>query len=296
MKRFKQKVIRFTAVFLAVNILIDTVFATLALALTSGPSSPEFASFEPVATTNMVNTFTGDFTYNLPVLQIPGPDGGGYAMSLAYHSGANSEEEASWVGYGWTLNPGSINRNVRGFPDDYKGVPIKQFNKIPVNWTASATLGRGLKYFGKKKFKIPKEIANPRNLEPFMTYVDSDLLPDVEKAKLSLNYTRTLRYNNYTGLMSFYGIGGSAFGFSGLDMKKSAKGRTWNAKFNPLKAIYKIKKGFGVKVHKAKEGKHIKINHQFSSSSLTQSLRGALGAPFSTKYGLYTFSERIKNV
>lgn len=106
-------------------------------ALTSGPSQPEFSSFEPVATTNMVNEFTGDLTYNLPVINIPGANGGGYAMSLAYHSGTSPEEEASWVGYGWSLNPGAITRNKRGFPDDWDKMPVKYWNKVPKNWTVS---------------------------------------------------------------------------------------------------------------------------------------------------------------
>jgi len=92
------------------------------MALTSGPSQPEFSSFEPVASTNMVDEFTGDFTYNIPVVEIPGPDGVGYALSLSYHSGTTPEEEGSWVGYGWTLNPGAINRNKRGYPDDWNGI------------------------------------------------------------------------------------------------------------------------------------------------------------------------------
>jgi hypothetical protein len=40
---------------------------------------------------------------------------------MAYHSGASIDDEASWVGYGWSLNPGSINRQLRGIPDDFNG-------------------------------------------------------------------------------------------------------------------------------------------------------------------------------
>src|SRR5690349_6160101 len=72
--------------------LLGQMLAPLsALALTGGPTQPEFSSFEPVTTTNMVNEFTGGFTYNLPVLKVPGPEGAGYALSLSYHSGASAE-------------------------------------------------------------------------------------------------------------------------------------------------------------------------------------------------------------
>src|SRR5690606_28921980 len=88
---------RIISAFLALNLLFEIVSPCVAMALTAGPSQPEFSSFEPVATTDMVNDFTGDFTYNLHVLNVPGPDGGGYFMSLSYHSGVSCEEEASWV-------------------------------------------------------------------------------------------------------------------------------------------------------------------------------------------------------
>ncbi len=116
-------------------------------ALTGGPSSPDFSSFEPVATTNMVNDFTGQFAYNIPLIEIPGASGGGYAMSLSYHSGDGPESEASWVGAGWTLNPGSINRVKRGIPDDYKGNEIKYYNDVPPVWTIAATQTNQMEYY-----------------------------------------------------------------------------------------------------------------------------------------------------
>jgi hypothetical protein len=83
-----------------------------------GPQSPEASSFEPVDASDMVNLFTGDMSYVIPFLSIPGPDGG-YPLSLSYHAGIAMEQEASWVGLGWTLNPGAINRSVNGYPDDW---------------------------------------------------------------------------------------------------------------------------------------------------------------------------------
>ena len=60
-------------------------FPAVAVALTAGPSQPEVKSFEPVGTTEMVNLFSGDFTYNIPLLEVPGPDGG-YPINLFYNS------------------------------------------------------------------------------------------------------------------------------------------------------------------------------------------------------------------
>jgi hypothetical protein len=113
----KRKLLKPIALFLAINFLANTLAPTISYALTAGPSAPEYTSFEPVDTTDMVNLSTGDFTYNIPLLNVPGPEGG-YPLSLSYHAGIGPEEEASWVGLGWTLNPGALNRSVNGYPDD----------------------------------------------------------------------------------------------------------------------------------------------------------------------------------
>lgn len=117
----KKKLQRLLAAFFIVNILFNTFLPTISFALTSGPTAPEATSFEPVDTTDMVNLVTGDFTYNMPLLEVPGP-AGGYPISMAYHAGIQVNQEASWIGLGWNLNPGAINRTTSGMPDDYKNV------------------------------------------------------------------------------------------------------------------------------------------------------------------------------
>lgn len=93
-------------------------------ALTSGPSQPEMKGFEAAGTADMVDLFTGDFTYNIPLLDV-----GGYPINMSYHSGTGMDDEASWVGLGWSLNPGVMNRQVRGLPDDFNGDEItRDFN------------------------------------------------------------------------------------------------------------------------------------------------------------------------
>lgn len=86
----------------------------------TGPVAPEAASFEPIDATDMVDLVSGDFSYVLPLMEVPGPSGG-YPISLHYHAGVTGDMESSWVGLGWNLNPGSIMRSVNGVADDYKG-------------------------------------------------------------------------------------------------------------------------------------------------------------------------------
>lgn len=91
-----------------------------------GPNAPEAASFEPVDATDMVNLVTGNLSYVLPLLNVPSPEGG-YPIALSYHAGVAMEQEASWVGLGWSLNPGTINRGVNGYPDDWGKTNINEF-------------------------------------------------------------------------------------------------------------------------------------------------------------------------
>lgn len=81
-----------------------------------GPSQPEMTAFKSVGSDNMVSPFTGDFSYNLPLLDV-----GGYPINMFYNSGITMDQEASWVGLGWNINPGTITRNMRGLPDDFNG-------------------------------------------------------------------------------------------------------------------------------------------------------------------------------
>jgi YD repeat-containing protein len=97
-----------------------TVFVSFGL---TTKNQPEFSSYEPVGTTDMVNLITGDFVYNLPIVTIPGPEGG-FTLPLSYHAGIELDEEASWVGLGWSVNAGAIQRSVSIYPDDYEGNQI----------------------------------------------------------------------------------------------------------------------------------------------------------------------------
>lgn len=87
----------------------------------SGPVAPEIESFSPPGQVDLVDHFTGDFRYSIPLMDVPGPNGG-YPIALSYANGITPDQDASWVGLGWSLNPGGIVRQMRGIPDDFKGV------------------------------------------------------------------------------------------------------------------------------------------------------------------------------
>jgi len=111
---------RTIAVFLLLVFVQSIFLANYSWALTTGPHQPEYTSYEEPGSTDMVNLLTGDFTYSLPVLDVPGPEGG-FSMPLTYNAGIGLEQEASWVGLGWTMNAGAITRNINEYPDDANG-------------------------------------------------------------------------------------------------------------------------------------------------------------------------------
>jgi hypothetical protein len=143
----RTKLLKGVSAFLAVSMLYQVVFPTMAYALTGGPSQPEVESFEPVGTTQMVDPFTGDFNYNIPLLDIDG-----YPVNMAYHSGVTMDQEASWVGLGWNLNPGVINRSMRGMPDDFSGGSdlIEKNSYIKPQFSFGISVGTGIEFFGKE--------------------------------------------------------------------------------------------------------------------------------------------------
>ena len=115
MKR-RSKYRKLTAFFMLVLFSIETFLPGSVYALTSGPAQPESKSFQAAGISDMVDLFTGNFNYNLPLMDVDG-----YPVNLSYQSGSNIDDEASWVGLGWNINVGAINRQLRGIPDDMNG-------------------------------------------------------------------------------------------------------------------------------------------------------------------------------
>lgn len=134
--------------FMAFLIFFNNVlFPTKAMALTGGASQPEFSSFDPAGASEMVNLFTGDFSYNIPLMDVDG-----YPVNIAYHASPGMEQEASWVGLGWNINAGAINRGMRGLPDDFNGDPVHR----DLNIEPYKAWGVSIGYFGELAgLKIP---------------------------------------------------------------------------------------------------------------------------------------------
>jgi hypothetical protein len=136
---------RLIAVALALLMVADVIFPTALFALSSGPSQPEVQGFQPAGTEDMVDLFSGDMSYNISLLDVEG-----YPVNLFYKAGPGMDQEASWVGLGWNLNAGVVERNLRGLPDDFDGGAdaITRTMGLRPNQTMGVSLGLSLELFG----------------------------------------------------------------------------------------------------------------------------------------------------
>ncbi len=178
MRRFRS--LQVVAAVLAMHMFATTTNS--AYGQSGGPTQPEVQSFEPIGTNQMVDLFTGDFTYNIPLFNLPGPDGG-YPFNLAYHSGIQMEQEASWVGLGWNINVGTINRNVRNLPDDFGGSTDDEITirtDMRPNWTVGVGSKRSWELFG---FEILDDISQ-----------------QTSAVAGSFSMSGSIYYNNYRGI------------------------------------------------------------------------------------------------
>ena len=108
------------ASFLLVLFLSQVFSPTLSWAVGGGAQQVDTAGPSEVSQ-QLVDPFTGDFSYAIPLVDV-----GGYPLNLNYNANVGMEGDASWVGLGWSLNPGAITRSMRGLPDDFKGDTVIQ--------------------------------------------------------------------------------------------------------------------------------------------------------------------------
>lgn len=258
----KSKLFKFLAAFMAFNIIAEVLFPAAAYALTSGPSSPEHEGFQPVSVSEMVNTFTGDFNYNVPVIEIPGgADGGGYALSLSYDGPQSPEQEASWVGFGWNLSPGAINRDIRGYADDAKGDPVLKYNKQRPNWTLATTKRAGLNIFG-------------------------------QEMSIGIAASKTRRFNSFQGYHNYWGVGlslGIKDNIVGLSLTEDANGVTFDADVSFQGIVSAGWKNTSVKVSEGKELTNAEKQLKWFKLNQRKTAYGTIG--LGGQYGLLSYKD-----
>lgn len=263
--RTRHTFTRVLALTSAFSLLLTLLPVGFANASNSGPHQPEFTGFEPVSTHDMVNTFTGDFTYNLPLLEVPGPNGLSYPINLAYHSGLSPDQEASWVGLGWTLNPGAVNRNVKGFPDDLKNETVTYHDKMEpmeiMSWTVDGNI---------EAVALDKDADEPTNFA------------------LSAGVGYTQVWNSYTGInhipTASLGIMNSLSGTMTFDEEN---GTTFLISFNPISLALKLA-SLGKKNAETDTEAEETEKTRFDVGELVKRLKSGLASNYPGSRGFYS--------
>ncbi|MBN2613778.1 MAG: hypothetical protein JXB00_19630, partial [Bacteroidales bacterium] len=208
-------------------------YSPIAKSQNSGPNAPEAMQFEPVDATDMVNLVTGDVSYVLPLLSIPSPEGD-FPIAINYHAGIAMDQEASWVGLGWNLNVGAINRTVLGTPDDmnegrthttfydYLGDYEKNSTGcwVPIymimcgteiswgdDWSFGGSVGLGNVYFGNSFGSHGYDnfvgIGSPNGMGVSASFGTSGVGVGVSFGNLNLSYNSNGYFNIGVSLVSF---------------------------------------------------------------------------------------------
>lgn len=251
----KEKVYRIVAVYLLLVMLFDIVQPVQLYALTSGPSQPEVQSFEPVNTTEMVDPFTGDFNYNIPLLTVPGPNGG-YPINIAYHAGIGMEQEASWVGLGWNLNVGALNRSMRGLPDDFNGEKVRK----TLSMRPQINAGFGWDASAISQFTIPELFGLPIDWSQLTSTTYNN----------SLGFGYQCYWNNYSGV--------------GLSLDMTAAKQTSRSTGNNFTTV-----GYGLNLSlDPQSGAGVQPSASFGARIADQNSLFTVSAGYSTRQGLYS--------
>ncbi len=176
-----------------------------------GPGSPEASSFKAVGSNNLVNLASGDFSYSIPLLDV-----GGYPVNLFYTGGVTMEQEASWVGLGWNINPGAVSRNMRGVPDDFNGTDLlTQHQNLKPNRTWGGEVGFNLEIIGIKNPKFGGSLGFSYN-----NYLGPEL--DIgAKISLSLSTSKTVKAEKTGGASLTASLGTKLSSRSGLTFSPS---------------------------------------------------------------------------
>lgn len=177
-----------------------------------GPGQPEMSSFRSVGADNMVNLFTGDFSYNIPLLDV-----GGYPVNLFYNAGISMDQEASWVGLGWNLNPGTVSRNMRGLPDDFNevdtvtntqsmksdltiGVTASKSKEIFGNVSVGSSINLGIFYNNRRGLGLEAGVSGELTAHKMLSFKSKDEMTFKDTTKKNFSISGGVNLNSQNGM------------------------------------------------------------------------------------------------
>lgn len=231
-----------------------------------GPGQPEMSSFQSANANNMVDLFSGDFSYNIPLLDV-----GGYPVNISYRSGVSMDEEASWVGLGWNINPGSVTRNMRGVPDDFNGGAdtIRKTSNMRANNTLGVNVGGNFELQG-----LPLPVSLGPSVGLFHTTyngwgIETALNASINagsKSKGPLSGGLSITNNSQNGLTINPSLSANVKVKNASDNGTSAFGLQLSAPYNSRTGLKEISLGMNVKAY-SKNNNELSANNSVGSMS-----------------------------
>ncbi len=220
------------AILLIVVILNQTFAPAIAYCLTSGPSQPEFSGFQQAGVTDMVDMFSGDFMYNLPLADVDG-----FPINISYNSNPRMDDEASWVGLGWSLNPGSISRSLRGIPDDFAGEGVTKKTSMAQDMTVGIDGAVNAELFGWSGGKLSIGVGgalsyNTKRGFDFTTSLSFNPIVKIGSANTALNTNLGLSSSSANGLNM-----NASVGLGSIDDDQFKSGATLGAGLNSRQGL-----------------------------------------------------------
>jgi YD repeat-containing protein len=91
------------------------------------PGRPNYETFRMDKLTSQGDaSYSGDLNLSIPLLVVPGRHGHDFAINISYNSHITQSQLASWVGLGWNLDIGAVERTIQGRADDQDPVYNQQ--------------------------------------------------------------------------------------------------------------------------------------------------------------------------
>lgn len=251
-----------------------------------GPTQPEVQGFTPIGVSEMVDPFTGDFSYNIPLMDVEG-----YPINIAYSSGVSMDQEASWVGLGWNLNMGSVVRSMRGLPDDFNGDNITKVHDQKAEVSTTVGANASFELFGKN---LPEDVHSPYTFGAGISFsysnyygfgADLNFGPSFKtktKSGLNLNYgcTFTGSSENGAGFSPSFGLSKATNNLDGNNTKLTG---TVSSPFNSRAGLQAISYNITKERSYAIGTTHVVKRHDEGVG-----IGGSMGSSFSL--GTHTYS------
>ncbi len=127
MERFEKEVKKTVAsspakVFAIIMLLSTAIDAESQTLVNEHITQPDL--WRPAMETTSRVDAKGDLNLSIPVMTIPGRNGLDFDIVFRYRSGISAKQTSSWIGTGWSFDPGSITRDVRSMLQDGIGYNV----------------------------------------------------------------------------------------------------------------------------------------------------------------------------